>query len=396
MALQFEQCWRWFGPDDPISLKEIRQTGATGIVSALHEIPNGEVWPVEDIQHRKNLIEAAGLRWSVVESVPVHEDIKRQSGKFKEYIKRYQTTLRHLGECGIDTVCYNFMPVLDWTRTTLDYHLDDGAIALKFDLAALAAFDMYILERDGAKDSYTGEIRKAAETYYRSLEDNHKKTLTETILAGLPGSVDDYGIEEFRDMLQSYAHIDAPTLTTHLYYFLEEVIPVAEEAGIRMCIHPDDPPFTLFGLPRVVSTESDIHALYGAVESPSNGLTFCTGSFGVRPDNDLPGMIERLGHRIHFVHLRTTLRDADGNFYEAPHLSGDVNMPAVMKALIMEQQKRMHAGRTDLLMPFRPDHGHILLDDQSKPTYPGYSLIGRMRGLAELRGLEAGIRSTLE
>jgi mannonate dehydratase len=350
---------------------------------------------VEAILKRKKEIEEAGLRWSVVESVPVHEDIKRHTGVYEEYIERYKTTLKNLGECGIDTVCYNFMPVLDWTRTTLNFSLDDGAIALKFDALALAAFDMFMLNRPGSREEYDDALQLAAEKHFQEMSQDEKSTLTETILAGLPGSVDDYGIDEFRIMLDSYKHIDGPTLTKHLHYFLEEVIPVAEASGIRMCIHPDDPPFPLFGLPRVVSTESDIHALYRAVDSPNNGLTFCTGSFGVREDNDLPGMIDRLGDRIHFVHLRTTRRDADGNFYEAPHLQGDVDMPAVMKALIVEQQKRVEAGREDPRMPFRPDHGHILLDDQSKPTYPGYSLIGRMRGLAELRGLEKGIRSIM-
>lgn len=391
--MKFEQTWRWYGPGDPVTLNHIRQTGATGIVTALHHIPIGEIWTTDEILKRKAEIDKAGLRWSVVESVPIHEDIKRQIKGFEKYLDHYKQSIRNLRACGIETICYNFMPVLDWTRTDLDYELPDGSTALRFDETALAAFDLYLLRRPGAEKEYTDQKIEEAKRYADSLGPSGKDKLTETILAGLPGSEEGYTFEEFQAMLDSYRNIDAKQLKTHLYQFLKEIIPVAEEAGVRMAIHPDDPPFSLFGLPRVVSTVEDINELLKAVDSPVNGITFCTGSFGARPDNDLPGMVKRLGHRINFLHLRSVLREDGRTFHEADHLNGSVDMAGVMRNVILEQEKRADAGRTDVVIPMRPDHGHKMLDDLGKKTYPGYSCIGRLKGLAELRGLEMGLRS---
>ncbi|SEK71330.1 mannonate dehydratase [Halomonas daqiaonensis] len=387
-----EATWRWFGPKDPIRLEEIRQTGATGIVTALHEVPNDEAWSLEAIRERKALIEAAGLSWSVVESVPVPEAIKQGRPERDALIATYCQTLRNLAAGGIDTVCYNFMPVLDWTRTDLSWSLPDGALALRFDQVAFAAFDLYLLKRPGAEAEYADAEKAEAWAYLEALDATGRDTLISTLIAGLPGAEEHYSLEQFRGVLADYADIDAARLREHLGYFLAAVIPVAEEVGIRMAIHPDDPPRPMLGLPRVVSTPDDARWLLDAVPSPANGLTLCTGSYGVRADIDLADMVRRFGPSIYFAHLRATRREVPDprSFHEAAHLDGDVDMVAVIAALVAEERRREREGGPRL--PLRPDHGHHILDDQQRKTAPGYPLYGRLKGLAELRGVEHAVR----
>ncbi len=379
------QAMRWFGPADPVSLRDIRQAGATGVVTALHELPNGAVWPRDAIAGRRRIVQEAGLDWTVVESLPVHEDIKKRGADWDRLIDAYRQSLRNLAAEGIRVVTYNFMPLLDWTRTDLAWPLRDGARALRFELEAVAAFDIHLLERAGAAADYTPAMVQGAARRFAAMDDAARDALTRTIIAGLPGSEESFTVGQFRDAIAGYDGLGADGLRANYVAFLQAVCPVADELGLHLVVHPDDPPFPIFGLPRVVSTEADVASLFAAVPNPSNGLCFCTGSFGVRADNDLPGMVDRLGDRIHFLHLRSVAREANGAFHEAPHLEGDAGMTAVVAAVHRLQQRERRA------ITMRPDHGHQMLDDLTKVTNPGYSLLGRMRGLAELRGLERGI-----
>ena len=389
------ESFRWYGPNDAVSLRDIRQAGAVNVVSALHHVPNGTVWEIDEIKAHQDLVRKAGLVWGVVESVPIHEDIKQRIGDFQRYIDNYKKTLENLASCGIYTVCYNFMPVLDWTRTHLYKPLEDGSTALSFEGDAMRAFDLFILKRPQAKDEYTPEEISAARTYFNNLTPEAIEELTKSIIAGLPGAEEGYTLEQFNQRVNAYKHLSKEDLQQHLIRFLQELTPTLESSGVRMCIHPDDPPQPLFGIPRVVSTAEDIDKLFSGAPSIHNGLTFCTGSFGVRPDNDLLAMFTKHANRIHFLHFRSTQRDWKGNFYEANHLEGDVDMYAMVKAALTEEAKRKASGRSDWQIPMRPDHGHQMLDDLNKITNPGYSAIGRLRGLAELRGLALAISRTL-
>jgi mannonate dehydratase len=389
-----QETWRWFGPKDPITLEKIRQAGATGIVTSLHHIPTGEAWPLDEVLARKQLIEAAGLTWSVVESIPLHNDIKLRTGNFVQLIEQYRQSIQAVGQAGIKAVCYNFMPVVDWTRTNLNYRLENNAEALRFEMTDFAAYDVFLLKRHGAEKSYSAEVLARAKTRLDTMSEKEQHLLERNIIAGLPGGEGSYNRDGVRRAIEEFIALGEAQFRQNLILFLQEIIPVAEEYGVNLCVHPDDPPFSLFGLPRVVSTADDVRALFTAVPSPNNGLTLCAGSFGARGDNDLVAIAREFGPMVHFVHLRNVKREADGSFFEAEHLAGDNDMVGLISALLDEQARRKSAGEAHWQIPMRPDHGHLLADEIGQPgVNPGYSYIGRLKGLAELRGVIVALQS---
>lgn len=392
---KMKQSWRWFGENDPVTLRDARQAGATDIVSACHHIPNGEIWPIDQIQRRQLEIQNAGMKWTVVESVPIHEDIKKRTGHYKKYISNYQQTIKNLAKCGIHIVCYNFMPLLDWTRTDLSYPLSDCSKALYFDEVNLAVFDLFLLERSEAESDYAPNILDQAEKSFKTMGEGEKKNLVNNILAGLPGSEEGYTLDQFKSSLSDYRFVGRKELQENIIYFLDCLLPVCEEVSVKMAIHPDDPPFDILGLPRAVSTLTDLEIIFQKQSTRENGLTFCTGSLGASEENNLSEIFNRFSDRVHFIHLRNIKKTSGRSFYEANHLEGDVNMFQVVRLILEEQKRRAVLKYEDSSIPMRPDHGHQLMDDLRKVTNPGYSGIGRLKGLAELRGLELGIHSMI-
>jgi mannonate dehydratase len=390
-----KETWRWFGPGDPVPLDHIKQAGATGIVSALHHLYRGQAWPLEEVFKRRDEILAAGFVWSVVESIAIHNSIKLRSGPYAHFIAAWKDTLAAVAKAGVKVICYNFMPVVDWTRTDLKSRMPTTGYALRFDAVDFAAYDVFILGRKNAEGNYSGGRVQAARTRFNAMSETRRDDLEQTIIAGLPGAEASYNRETIRKLIAEYHGVTSADLRSNLVAFLREVVPVAQETGVRLAIHPDDPPWSLFGLPRVVSTAEDVRATLSACDTVANGLTFCVGSFGARADNDLLAMVREFGARIHFVHLRQVTREADGSFHEAEHLAGSSDMVGVIRAMLEEEAHRRRAGRQDHEIPMRPDHGHLLADDIGKKVNPGYSLVGRLKGLAELRGVMLGLKHAI-